>query len=82
MLRHRVPNYWLNLKNICEPVMGLVTVFCPLTTALVGETALQAADEPRLVLDSKVNPVALVGHVKTTLAPEGMMVSCGVGAQT
>src|SRR6266536_521309 len=56
--------------------MGLVTVFWPLTTTGVGELVLQTAGEARLVVDCKVNPTALVGHVKMTLVPEGMMVSC------
>ena len=57
--------------------MGLVTVFCPLTTTGAGELVVQTAGETRFVVDCKVNPAALVGHVKITLAPEGMMVSCG-----
>src|ERR1019366_5188029 len=57
--------------------MGLVTAYCPLTTTGAGELVVQTADEPRFVVDCRVNPVALVGHVKITLAPEGMMVSCG-----
>ena len=28
-------NYWLNRKNIWEPIMGQVTVFCPLMTTFV-----------------------------------------------
>ena len=68
--------YWLSRKNFCVPEMGLVTVFCPLTTT-GGELVVQTANESRFVVDCKVNPVALVGHVKITLAPEGMMVSCG-----
>ena len=57
--------------------MTFVTVFLPLTMTGTGETVLQTADETRFVLDCKVNPAALVGHVKITLAPEGIMVSCG-----
>ena len=34
--------HWLNRKNCCVPVMGLVTVFCPLTTT----------DERRFVLQT------------------------------
>ena len=37
----------------------------------------QTADEPRFVVDCKVKPAALVGHVKITLAAEGLTVSCG-----
>src|ERR1035437_8420771 len=57
--------------------MGLVTAFCPLTTTGAGELVIQTAGETRFVVDCKVNPVSLVGHVKITLAPEGIMVSCG-----
>jgi hypothetical protein len=60
--------------------MGLVTAFCPLTTTGAGKTALQTAGETRFVVDCKVNPAALAGHVKITLAPEGIIVSCGCGA--
>ena len=62
--------------------MTLVTAFCPLTTTGPGETVLQTAGEARFVVDCKVNPVALIGHVKITLFPEGMMVSCGRMADT
>jgi len=58
--------------------MGLVTVFCPLMTMGAGELVLQLAGEIRFVVDSKVKPVALVGHATTTLAPEGMMVNWAV----
>ena len=34
----------------------------------------QTADEPRFVVDCRVKPVALVGHVKMTLAREGIIV--------
>ena len=37
----------------------------------------QSADETRFVVDCKVNPVALAGHVKMTLAPERIIVSGG-----
>ena len=36
----------------------------------------QTADEPRFVVDCRVKPVALAGHVKITLAPEGIIVRC------
>ena len=55
----------------------MVTVFCPSRTTGPGEIADQTAGEPRLVVDSKVNPLTLVGQVKTTLVPERMMASCG-----
>ena len=48
--------------------MGLVTVFCPLTTTGPGETVAQTTDETRFVVDCKVNPAALVGQVKITFA--------------
>jgi hypothetical protein len=49
-------HYWLSLKNCCEPVMGMVTVFCPLTTMGAGELVVQTADGPRFVVDCTVNP--------------------------
>ena len=36
----------------------------------------QTAAEPRFVVDCRVNPATLVGHVKITLALEGIIVSC------
>ena len=57
--------------------MGLVTAFWPLRTMGPGETLVQIAGETGLVVDCKVNPVALVGQVRITLAPEGMIVSWG-----
>src|SRR5450759_2269246 len=57
--------------------MVLVTRFCPLTTTGEGKFVLQTAGEARFVVDCKLNPAALVGHVKITLAPERMIVSCG-----
>ena len=39
------------------------------------ETVVQLEIEPMLVEDCRVNPGALVGHVKMTLVPEGRMVS-------
>ena len=50
--------------------MGLVTVFCPPMTIVGAELVFQAAGEAGLVVNSKVKPVALVGQVKTTFAPE------------
>lgn len=61
------------------PEMELVTAFCPLTTAGNGDTALQTAGKTRFVVDCNANPVALVGHDKTTFAPGITMVSCGGG---
>src|SRR5664279_2196601 len=57
--------------------MGLVTVYWPLTTTGAVELVLQTTKGTRLVVDSKVKPVAFVVHVKTTLVPAGVMFSCG-----
>ena len=46
-------------------------------TAGPGETVVQTAGEMRFVVDCKVKPVALVGHVKITFPAEGIIVSCG-----
>ena len=43
-------------------------------TTGAGELVLQTG-ETRFVVDCKVNPTALVGHVKMTFVPEGMIVS-------
>ena len=59
--------------------MGLITTFCPPMTTGAEEQVLQTAGETRFVVDCRVKPLALVGHVKMTLAPEGMIVSCGGG---
>ena len=60
--------------------IGLVTAFCPLTMTGAGETVFQTAGETRFVVDCEVKTIAFVGHVKITLVPEGIMVSCGCGA--
>jgi len=71
-------NYWLNRQNFCVPVIGLITTFCPpMTTG--GEQLVVQTGEERFVVDCRVNPVKLVGHVKITYGPEGMRVSCGCG---
>ena len=57
--------------------MGLVTAFCPLTTTGPGELVLQTTGEIRCVVDCKVNPAALVGHLKIILPPARIVVSCG-----
>ena len=57
----------------------MVTAFWPLTTTGAGELVVQSADETRFVVDCKVNPAALVGHVKITYVPEGKIVSCDGG---
>src|SRR5207249_4846061 len=53
--------------------MGLVTAFCSLTTTGADEAVVQATGESRFVVNCKVNPAALLSHVKTTLSPEGMI---------
>ena len=57
--------------------MAFVTTLFVLTTTGAGETVVQSAAEPRLVVDFNVKPMALVSHVKTTLVPECIRVSCG-----
>lgn len=59
------------------PEMGLVTVFSPLTMTGSGELVIQKADETRFVVDCRVKPVVLVGHVKMTLDPERIKVRSG-----
>jgi hypothetical protein len=48
-------------KNICEPEMGLVMTFCPLMTIGAVELVSQNVGKKRLVANSKVKAVALVG---------------------
>ena len=50
-----------------------------MTTTGFGETEVQVAGETRLVVDCRVNLVALVGQLRITLVPEAVMVSCGGG---
>jgi len=45
--------------------MVFVTVFCPLTTTGARETLVQATGATRFVVDCKVNPPTVAGHVKT-----------------
>ena len=62
--------------------MGLVTVFWPAMTTGAGELVLQSAGETGFVVDCKVNPAVLVGHVKTIPlggTPERKIVNCGGG---
>ena len=59
--------------------MAFVTVFCPLATTGAGETLAQTGGDTKFVVDCKVKLVALVGHVKTTLAPENVMVKSPAG---
>ena len=44
-----------------------------------GETVVQTVGGTRLVVDCKVNAMALVGHVTIAFVPERMIASCGVG---
>ena len=60
--------------------MRLVTVFCPLITTGAGEFVLQTTGETRFVVDCKVNPAALAGHVKMKLVPERSAEVVGGGA--
>jgi hypothetical protein len=62
--------HWLSRKNCCVPKMGLVTVFCPLTTTGFAEIGVQTAVAARLVVDCNVQLVKLVGHVKTKSVPD------------
>ena len=57
-------------------------VFCPLTTTGAAELVVQLADEPRFVVDCKLNPMAVIGHVKMRLVLEGSKLSCGGGGLT
>jgi len=57
--------------------MGLVMVFCPLMMTGAVELVLQIAGGVRLVVNSKVKPVAFVVQVKITLVPAGIIFSCG-----
>jgi hypothetical protein len=60
--------HWLNLKNCCEPEMGLVTVFCPFMITVPEATGIHTG-ETRLVQDSTFAVVRFVGHVNTTFRP-------------
>ena len=65
-------------KNRVVPEIRLVTTLLVLTTTGAGKAVLQTV-EGRLVENSRVYPVALVGHSTRTLVPEGMMVNTGAG---
>lgn len=45
-------------------------MFCPSTTSGTREFVVQTTGETRFVVDCKVNPVALAGHVKIKFIPE------------
>ena len=55
LLNFALEIHWLNRKNCCEPEIGLVTVFCPLTTTGPGELVVQTG-ETRFVVDCRLNP--------------------------
>ena len=57
--------------------MPLVTVLFVLTTTGAGVLVIQTVEVAKLVVDSKVNPVKLVGQFTITLVPERVMTSCG-----
>src|ERR1039457_1095289 len=44
-----------------------------------GKTALQTGGETRFVVACNAKPATLVGHVKITFHPEGVIVNCGGG---
>jgi hypothetical protein len=50
--------------------MRSVTVFCPLATTGAGEFVVHTTGGVRLVVDCKVAPLTLLGHVRITLGPE------------
>ena len=50
-------NHWLNRKNCCLPEAALITTLSSPMTTGVEELVLQTADEPRFVVDCKVNPL-------------------------
>ena len=62
-------------KTAVGPEVGPTTTFCPPMTAGEGELVAQPPGEARFVVDCRAYPVALVGHVKITLAPECVIVS-------
>lgn len=52
-------------------------MFCPLTTIGAGESVVQTTGETRLVVDCKVNPVALAGS-RTQRGPMGAVPLRGI----
>ena len=62
-------------------MMGLVIAYRPFTMTGEVKLVVQAA-KTRFVVACNVNPVALVGHVKTTFAPEALMDRVGAGTLT
>src|SRR5438105_11786411 len=61
-------DYCFNRYNCRGPERGLIITFCPPMTTGPEGWVLQTEGD-RLVADCKVNPTALVGHVKMTFAP-------------
>ena len=59
----------------------MVTVNCPSTTTGADVLGTQFTAETRLAVDCKLNPVALAGHVKTTLVPDDVMLKVGCGGE-
>lgn len=57
--------------------MRFVTVFWPLKRAAPRGEALQTAGGARLVVDCRVKPAGVAGHVKIMSPPERTIVSCG-----
>src|SRR5579884_828695 len=75
-------SYWLlNRKNIRFPEIELDTTFCPFTTTGGVLTGVHTAAEPRFGEDCRVNPVALVGHARTTFPPETLIPRVGEGSE-
>src|SRR5436190_12941031 len=67
----------MSRKNCWVPEMVFVTVFCPFTRTGILKTGVQTVGGVRVAVACKVNPEALVGHIRTTLGPDGNIVSRG-----
>jgi hypothetical protein len=61
-----VKDYWLNRKNCWVSEIGLVTIFCALTTTGAGEAVAQTIGSARFVAVSKLKLGAHVGHDRRT----------------
>src|SRR5262249_48705522 len=72
----RERSHSLNRKNCCEPEIGLVTVFGPVTSIGSRSLVMQWA-ETRLVTDCRAKPGVLVGQVRITSGPARVIVSRG-----
>jgi hypothetical protein len=64
-------------ENMSVPDVRLVTTFWPLTMTGGVERLVQAAGEPRFVVNCKVSPAALLGHVKTIFPAEAIILGVG-----